>query len=509
MTKILDCTLRDGGYYTNWDFEDKTVDAYIQAMNILPIDYLELGYRNFPSAEYMGKFGYSPVSVLKKIRENCTKKLDVMLNEKSTRPEHLPALLGPIVGLVDMIRIAIDPKNFDRAVILAKAVKAMGFEFGFNTMYMSKWKEYEGFLDKLDQLDGIADLFCMVDSYGGVMPEDIREITRIVKAKTSCPVGFHGHNNLQMGLINTLVAIDEGCDFVDATILGMGRGAGNLNMELLLTALNKRGLDVDFNVLGDVVETFKPLYEKYQWGTNLPYMISGANSIPQKEVMDWVGNRTYSFNSIVRALNNKKNKVADNARYPIWRAPATNRVLIVGGGSSVIEHCSAIKEFLQKNADVTVIFATARHAQLLNDIGNAKEYCLVGNEAKRMKVQLNTDTFCGICVLPPYPRTMGTEVPEYAEKVTYELPEIAFTKSYLDSCTTTALKCAIEHKATEIYVVGYDGYRGAILSEKEADLSNENRTLFDDFKAATGMKLVSLVPSVYKSLNVKSIYQYL
>ena len=78
-------------------------------------------------------------------------------------------------------------------------------------------------------------------------------------------------------------------------------------MELLLTYLNKKGLDVDFNVLGDVITTFQPLYEQHKWGTNLPYMISGANSIPQKEVMEWATNRTYSFNSIVRALNNKKN----------------------------------------------------------------------------------------------------------------------------------------------------------------------------------------------------------
>ena len=139
----------------------------------------------------------------------------------------------------------------------------------------------------------------------------------------------------------------------------------------------------------------------------------------------------------------------------------------------------------------------------------SKEYCLVGSEAKRLKAQLNADKFTGICVLPPYPRTMGTEVPEYADKVTYELPEINFTKSYLDSCTTTALKCAIEHKATEIYVVGYDGYRGEVLSEKEANLFNENRTLFDDFKAATNLRLVSFVPTVYNSLSIESIYQYL
>ena len=272
MMKILDCTLRDGGYYTNWDFNSETVDAYIQAMNTLPIDYIELGYRNNSTKEYMGKFGYSPVSVLQHIRKTCKKKLDVMLNEKSTKPKDLDALLTPIVGLVDMIRIAVDPKNFDRAVILAKAVKAMDFEVGFNVMYMSKWQtEYSEFLKKLSVLNDMADLFCMVDSFGGVIPEDITNIVKVVRKNTTCPIGFHGHNNLQLGLINTITAMKLGVDYVDATILGMGRGAGNLNMELLLTYLNAHeGLEVDFNVLGDVITAFTPLMEQHQWGTNLP-----------------------------------------------------------------------------------------------------------------------------------------------------------------------------------------------------------------------------------------------
>lgn len=326
MFKILDCTLRDGGYYTNWDFSPEVIDAYIQAMNQLPIDYLEIGYRNIPSKVYLGKLGYSPVSVLRHLRAMCAKKLVVMLNEKDVRSTNLKYLLIPIQGLVDMVRIAIDPNNFDRALTLAQEIKSMGFEVGFNVMYMSKWHEYKNFLSKLNKLDSIVDLFCMVDSFGGVTPKDVKEIFQIVKSNTSCPIGFHGHNNLQMGLINTLTAIDCGIDYVDATILGMGRGAGNLNMELLLTCLNKRGLDVDFNVLGDVITAFQPLYEQYKWGTNLPYMISGANSIPQKEVMEWATNRTYSFNSIVRALNNKKNNVKDNARYPLLQAQTVSNL---------------------------------------------------------------------------------------------------------------------------------------------------------------------------------------
>ena len=308
--KILDCTLRDGGYYTNWDFDKAIVDAYIGGTNILPIDYLEIGYRNNPSKEYLGKYGYCPIFELEDLRKKSQKKLAVMLNEKNVTLKDLDYLLSPIDGLIDMVRLAIDPNNFDRAVKLAEIIKKRGFEVGFNTMYMSKWKEYEGFISKLKNVNGIADLFCMVDSYGGVYPDDVQEMLLIVKENVTCPVGFHGHNNLELGLINTLTAINNGVDFVDTTILGMGRGAGNLKTELLLTYMNKNsGLDVDFNVLGDIILAFSGLLKKYEWGTNLPYMLSGANSLPQKDVMDWVSNRVYSFNSIVRALDNKKEKI--------------------------------------------------------------------------------------------------------------------------------------------------------------------------------------------------------
>lgn len=509
-TKILDCTLRDGGYYTNWDFNDNIVHSYIDAMNKLPIDYLEIGYRNNPTKEYLGKFGYTPISILQELRNQSKKKLGLMLNEKSTRPSDLNKLLKPIQGLADMIRIAIDPKNFDRAVILAEAVKNMGFEVGFNTMYMSKWKEYPGFLDKLNKINGIADLFCMVDSFGGISPQEIKDTYNQVKEKTNCPIGFHGHNNLQLGLINTLTAIDCGIDYVDATILGMGRGAGNLNMELLLTYLNKNyKLDVDFNVLGDVITAFTPLLEKYHWGTNLPYMLSGANSIPQKEVMDWVNNRVYSFNSIVRALNNKKDHKVDNAKYPLIKNNKVDKVIIIGGGNKAIEHLKGIKTFVQQQQSIALVFATARHAALYKDLNIPKYYCLVGNEAKRLEQNIKEDEFNGFCILPPYPRMMGTEVPLFADKQTYELPQISFAEEYTDSCTAIAIQTAINLTDKEIYLVGYDGYPGNVLSEKEMALTNENRYLFNAYCLYTKKMIKSLTPSLYKELEIESVYQFI
>ena len=509
--KILDCTLRDGGYYTDWDFSQALVDSYIKAMNELPVNYLEVGYRNNPSKEYLGRFGYTPVSVLTHLRDTCTKKLAVMLNEKSTKPSDLEYLLKPIQGLADMVRIAIDPKNIDRAIVLAKAVKSMGFEVGFNVMYMSKWAEMDGFLPKLKEINGVADLFCMVDSFGGITPYEVKNILDKVHAYTNVPVGFHGHNNLQLGLINTLTAIENGIDYVDATITGMGRGAGNLEMELLLTYLNKHnGLEVNFNVLGDVITAFTPLKEKYGWGTNLPYMLSGANNIPQKEVMEWVTNRVYSFNSIVRALDNRKNQAEDNARFPLLEVTQQyDQVVVVGGGDNAIEHKDAIEAFVIGHPNTAMVFATARQAKAYLDLDCPKYYCLVGNEGHRLTKNVGAGGFDGICVLPPYPRTMGTEVPEFAAASTFELDKVDFVQQYKDSVTAIALQLALLLTDKEIYVVGYDGYPGNVLSEKEVALTHENKVIFDAFATTKGCALMSLTPSIYKELDVKSDYQFI
>lgn len=507
--EILDCTLRDGGYYTNWDFNAKTVDAYITAMNGLPIDYLELGYRNNPLKEYNGKFGYCPLSVLKHIRENSKQKLAVMLNEKSTKPEDLEHLIAPLKGVVDMIRMAVDPKNLDRAVVLAEKVKEYGFEVAFNVMYMSKWDQYEGLFEKLPKLNGVIKIFNMVDSYGSVSPNEVRAIIANLKKYLTCKIGFHGHNNLQLGLINTLTAIECGVDSVDATILGMGRGAGNLNMELLLTYLNKHaGLKVNFNELGDAIQAFMPLYEKYRWGTSLPYMISGANSFPQKEVMDWVSNRVYSFNSIVRALDNRKDKKEDNAKYPVLEVTKKfKQVLVIGGGNTVAEHIEAIHEYLDKNPDTALVLATARHAKLFLGRKEPTFYCLVGNEGHRLTANVGKAKYAGTCVLPPYPRTMGTEVPEYAEKSTFELKEISFIDEYKDSVTTVAIQLGLNLTDGEVYLVGYDGYPGSVLSEKEVSLTHENNEIFSSYAKTRGGLMKSLTSSIYRTLDVKSIYQ--
>lgn len=505
---LLDCTLRDGGYYTNWDFPRDMVNNYFDAFNELPVSHLEIGYRSNPMKQYLGEYFYCPEYVLRNARERSSKKLALILNEKDVRAADVPNLLEPCVDYIDMVRMAVDPGNMARAIELATAVKKLGFEVAFNVMYMSSWKERSGFIEKLGDVNDVADYFYLVDSFGGVYPKDVAEIVEMVGERVDVKLGFHGHNNLEMGLINTLQAIESGVSIVDATVTGMGRGAGNLKMELLLTALNaKFGLDVNFNRLSAVVDEFETMQKHYGWGTNLPYMVSGANSLPQKDVMEWVSQRYYSFNSIIRALQNQKEGVKDNRRLPVFEPEKKfKKAIIIGGGPSAQMHSEAIKSLVGQQNDMCVIHSSSRNSGQYLDINAPQFYALVGSEGHRLEKLFGSfGQFSGKCLLPPFPRKMGTYIPEKVAKQTFELPAISSEDLPYDSPTVIAIETALKLGAESIYITGYDGYSENNMGEKEQALFLENNAVFEHY-AQRGIKLQAITPTKYSGLQVQSLY---
>lgn len=508
--QILDCTLRDGGYYTNWDFPPFLVDTYINAFNQLPVEYLEIGYRSKPMPDYLGEFFYCPLYLLEHLSNQSNKKLAIILNEKDIRANDAKVLLSPCKPYISMVRLAVDPKNFVRALKLGEAVKSLGFELSFNVMYMSEWDKHPELIDNLIQLEGLADYLYMVDSFGGVYPEDVSKTVKLIRQKTNIPLGFHGHNNIELGLINTLTAIEEGVNIVDATITGMGRGAGNLKMELLLTVLNAKGhVEFDFNALSKVTDNFTSLQKDYEWGTNLPYMVSGAHSLPQKQVMAWVTKRFYSFNSILRALSNQSKGLKDNQQLLQINFDKENTfdtVLIVGGGPSAVQHAIGIEELLKRSDKPVIIHASSRNAMSYAHLSYEQYYCLVGNEGHRMEeVFHDTSNIKGKCILPPYPRKMGTYIPSNLENQAYELPKVDFTDKFTDTHLSLALQTAMELGIRKVYFIGYDGYPNGTSNSREQEVLRENEYLFVKAKEA-GVECISLAPSVYDNLKKGSLY---
>lgn len=474
--KLLDCTLRDGGFYTNWDFDKPVVDTYISALNNLPIDYIEIGYRNLLKNEYFGKYFYLPLYELQDIKEKSNKKLVVILMEDDVHEKDLDELLSPIVGIADMVRLAFAPKNIRYAINLARKIKKYGFEIGFNVMYMSEWLSDPSFIKNLSLVDEVADCFYMVDSYGGVFPQDMKEIIDMVKEKVKCPIGFHGHDNLHMAMANTLIALDNGVEYIDGTIMGMGRGAGNLRTELLLTVLNKKyNLNVDFYELERAVSVIQPLWKEHLWGSNLPYMISGSNSFSQGAVMDWETSPFYSTDSIIRTLNSHKNNAKDYAEYPSCEFEATKKVLIVGAGSSVGRDIKGIRTFLHKYPEITIIHSSSTNLHYFTDLPHKHYFCLVGNAGKRLERRTN---YNGPCILPPAPEKTGTYVPEALVNKTCKIKSINYDSKIQDRQTALALQVAENLSAKEVYLVGYDGVSPQENTQREYVILEQNEEMF-------------------------------
>lgn len=510
--KLLDCTIRDGGYYTNWDFDRNLVLSYLESFNSLPVDYIEIGFRTTPVNYYAGEYFYSPDYVLEEAREISNKKLAIILNEKDVRAEDVEKVLSPCKGLIDMVRIAINPANFQRALKFGETVKKLGFDICFNVMYMSDWDKYKEFQELISELDGLVTYLYMVDSFGGVYPEDVKKTMDMIRSKTDVPIGFHGHNNLELALINTLTAKEYGAEILDGTITGMGRGAGNLKTELLLTALNANDdLEVDFNALSKIVNDFEELQKKYEWGARLPYMVSGANSFPQKQVMEWVSQRFYSYNSIIRSIKNKKLEQTDNRQLPnLNSGKLYKKAIIIGGGPNAAHHARAIGEYSEKEHNVCIIHASSRNAKHYNDVNADQYFCLIGNEGHRIEQMFREmGNFDGICILPPYPRPMGTYIPSMVEENTYEMPGYFLDSFPQDSSTALALETARFLGCGQVLVAGYDGYTDEFMGEKEQMLFVENDEIFEAFDEIGGLKLASITPTKYQNLDLISIYSLL
>lgn len=504
---LLDCSLRDGGYYNNWDFEENFVALYREKIKSLPIDYIEIGYRNLVQKEYRGKYFYCPLPILDQWTE-FSDQLVLMLDEINTPIEEVKAMIQPCIGKAKMFRIATKPNRISQGIALAKKIKKAGFEVGLNIMYLSEWDQYDDLFDQLNGIENHIDYLYMADSFGAVLPDYIVKTVKKLKSISTVKLGYHGHNNLEMGLINALKAIEHGVEIIDASITGMGRGAGNLKTELLLTYLSAEKLkEVNFEHLDALVNEFEKLQTTYQWGNNLAYMVSGANSIPQKEVMNLITRRYYSIDNAIKYLGFKSENEAVKNSYPKLNTKKTKAsILIIGGGPSTLNHLNAIKSFIHQNKEITLLFSSARYIASFAEFKDTYTI-LVGAEGKRLEENIIKNQFNNRCILPPPPHKITPYVPNGFKKNCLELNDTIFSKKNSDAHLAVTLQAAIELGGNEIFLIGFDGYNATELNEREAFLQQENQLIFDHFiQTQKNIELKSLSATAYENITVTSIY---
>lgn len=276
--KVLDCTIRDGGLINNHDFDLKFVRNVYKALSSAGVDYMEIGYKNskklFSEKEF-GTWKFCDDEVISRAIEGIESKtkISVMVDVGRVDVEDvLPQKNSP----VQMIRVASYVKDIDKAIFLVNHFADKGYETTVNIMAISRALDNE-LNEALHQLEeeSKASVVYIVDSFGALYQETteflVKKFKSILKTKE---VGMHAHNNQQLAFGNTIEAIIHDANFMDATVYGLGRAAGNCPLELLIGFLKNPKFDIR-PILDLISSEFIPLREKIEWGYIIPYAITG------------------------------------------------------------------------------------------------------------------------------------------------------------------------------------------------------------------------------------------
>lgn len=299
--QVLDATLRDGGLVNSFYFTDEFVKKLYKANVDAGVDYMEFGYKASKELFDVNKFGKWKFCDEESIRgivgDNDTDmKISVMADVGRTDLEH--DILDRKDSVIDLVRVATYINTIPAAIDMAEYCKRKGYETSINIMAVSTSndKDVQQALELIGQSS--VDMIYIVDSYGSMYPEQIRSLAEMyteVGQKYNKKIGVHAHNNQQMAFANTIEATAMGVSMLDATMSGMGRGAGNCAMEALMGFLKNPKYKITPVLRFVQEEMLKLKAEGLVWGYDIPYLLTGILNVHPRSAIDCVkqGNTDY------------------------------------------------------------------------------------------------------------------------------------------------------------------------------------------------------------------------
>jgi len=484
---ILDCTLRDGGYITNWHFNLQMVREVYRSASKAGIDIVEFGYRQYEkSKRQFGKWKYCHEEDLQKAVDGIQgAKIAVMADFSKA---HLADFLPAKESIIDWVRIASHKKDIFNCLDFASQLKDLGYHTSVNAMGYTHYSKNE----RVELAKSLSkyniDCLYVADSYGSLFPHQIKECLAPLLNESDVKTGFHAHNNLQMAFANSLEAILVGVDFIDSTLFGMGRGAGNLPTEIIVAYLQTLCPEKykTIPVLNCIDLYLIPLYRNNPWGYNLPYMISGVHQSHPNYAKSLVDRKRYTTEDIWKALDMVKqqgaeefnldllNQIIQSGLNPtlqttkkVSRSVSYKKIhsgktfLILGNGPTLKSHRNQIQQFIDKKKPI-VLGA--------NNLGNLfiPDYHAF-TSVKRLKkyadtVHLNSNLLIGEHIDPQTIREYikcNYELIRYNDILKKEFDLTNEGVITVNCRTVSVLLCAVAivMGARQIYVAGLDGYQ--------------------------------------------------
>ena len=519
VPRVLDCTLRDGGYYNAWDFRPELVAAYFRSVEDANLDAIELGFRMPPAAEYLGPFAYTTDAYLRDVDLPKGPLLGVMCNGSDLVGDPvnvIDAMFGPCDDSpIGLVRIAAHFREVDACRPAVQRLRELGYRVGFNVMQASVKPVDEVRATAAAINDwGLVEVLYFADSLGDMNREQVESLIDVIGSEWGGELGIHTHDNRSRALDNTLAGFEAGVTWLDATILGMGRGAGNCRSDFLLFELAERGHDrYRAEALLEVTEVdFRELQREHGWGANLLYFKSATDSIHPSYVQFMQADDRYGWAEMVDVLNVlptlgglsfKSQNVAAASTSHIsdgdgdWDATGWldgRRVLIVGSGPSTVQHRDAIASLAEREQVAVLCLNTT--SSLAPDLIDAYVAC---HSARLLLESRRIQSLHSKLVAPARALdVLGEEhegILDFGVSVEAGTFVVRPTGCTLPSRLALGYALAIANAggATEILLVGMDGYPAGDARQEEVS------ALFAAYEAAGDKApIVALTPTTYQ-----------
>tara|TARA_R110002049_G_scaffold112967_1_gene262926 strand:- start:5671 stop:7335 length:1665 start_codon:yes stop_codon:yes gene_type:complete len=406
--KILDCTLRDGGYYTNWEFNTKLVRQLVKSLDNNNVDIIELGYKSpiigGPYRKCNDGFINSIIDF--KVKADLAFMIDV--KDYTLNNEVNESLIRDIIKPSSVFKICRVAAKYNEIHLIPKIVKILqnlGYDVICNLMAISKVleKELQEYINITKDLNLIATY--IADSYGALYPKDV---THLFQDKLIN--GIHTHDNMGLAFANCLEAINQGATYIDGTLTGMGRGVGNVTTEQLLTHRDEINSD-----LLDCINEFNKMKKYYGWGTNALYHKAGKEHIHPLYMQD-LNQSNLSTKQLIKAtddlsecylydksklesLKHQRAVVVIPARYKSSRFPGKPLAKI--NGKEMILHVAEKAEKAIGKENVYIATENLKIANVAKKAGYnvviTSDSCLTGTDrVAESSYEINADIFINV-----------------------------------------------------------------------------------------------------------------
>ncbi len=471
--KLLDCTLRDGGYINDWNFGFHTIRSIIGKLVESQVDYVEVGFLR--NCEYDKD---------KALYNNCSEMIPVLPKKRGNTMFTAMALhnkydinkLEDYDGnTIDAIRVTFHDYDIDEGLTFIARAKEKGYKVFCNPINIMGYSD-EMILNLLEKVNRIQPYaFSIVDTFGSMMKSDLLRIYSLIEHNLdkSIVIGLHLHENLALSysLAQEFIAMkaSERKSVIDASMLGMGRTPGNLCMELIMDYMNKtQGSVYDVNpVLDGIDDHIIQLKQIEPWGYSTPYALSAKFNLHRNYAEYLIGKgrlRAKQINQILAGIEEHKKTAYDEEyieelyrRFQNHEVDDANligaleeklkgkKVLILAPGASILKDKDRIDAFMLEEAPVVIAanFAPADYHADYIFCSNAMRYDAL-REKKQNSAVLVTSNLLDVC--------------EEHDVLNYS--ELSFDeKGVCDNCVIMLMKLLMRLKAEKIYVAGFDGYQ--------------------------------------------------